>query len=244
MPRKIHPDGTIITNKYGYEYIKKDGKWVYVKKPKREKIIKPSKKVEYNYPEIVLPDNIKESPYPGYYVSECGDVYRKPGKTDRLRQYGEINEYGLIKMKPGSRGNPRNKKYHYPCHNISVYDENSTVTKQIKKSVHQLVAETFIPNPENYKEIDHIDRNKNNNHVNNLRWCDRTENMKWIKDEYVKYFKFIDTTTNKVYEGGNFQKFLRENWDWISKRTRVKSPKKFSSYFYIGKICNGFILER
>lgn len=240
MPRKIHPEGTIITNKYGYEYIKKDGKWVYVKKPKREKIIKPSKKVEYNYPEIFLPDNIKESPYPGYYVSECGDVYRKPGKTDRLMQYGEINEYGLIKMKPGSRGNPRNKKYHYPCHNISLYDENGTVTKQIKKSVHQLVAETFIPNPENYKEIDHIDRNKNNNHISNLRWCDRQQNM----DDTGKDFKLIDTTTNKVYEGSNLRKFVRDNWDWMAKRTRAKVPYNLTKHLSKDKVVNGFILER
>lgn len=42
--------------------------------------------------------------------------------------------------------------------------------------VHRLVAETFIPNPENKPEIDHIDRNRANNKVENLRWVTRSEN--------------------------------------------------------------------
>lgn len=46
--------------------------------------------------------------------------------------------------------------------------------------VHRLVAETFLPNPENKPEIDHIDRNPSNNSVVfgkvNLRWCTHSEN--------------------------------------------------------------------
>ena len=37
--------------------------------------------------------------------------------------------------------------------------------------VHRLVAESFIANPNNYLEVDHIDRNKNNNNIENLRWA-------------------------------------------------------------------------
>lgn len=43
--------------------------------------------------------------------------------------------------------------------------------------VHRLVAELFVPNPDNKSEIDHIDGNKHNNRADNLRWVDRTENM-------------------------------------------------------------------
>ena len=56
---------------------------------------------------------------------------------------------------------PRGYKY------FNVSEDKETITIM----VHRAVANAFIPNPENYEFIKHIDHNKLNNNVNNLMWC-------------------------------------------------------------------------
>lgn len=47
------------------------------------------------------------------------------------------------------------------------------------KQVHRLVAQAFIPNPNNYKEVNHRDENPKNNCVDNLEWCNHLYNMNY-----------------------------------------------------------------
>ena len=45
--------------------------------------------------------------------------------------------------------------------------------------VHRLVAETFLPNPDNLPEVNHKDENKANNSIANLEWIDHTQNINY-----------------------------------------------------------------
>jgi hypothetical protein len=51
--------------------------------------------------------------------------------------------------------------------------------KYINKKIHRLVAKYFVPNPHNYKEVNHKDEDKTNNCASNLEWCNRKYNVNY-----------------------------------------------------------------
>ena len=101
--------------------------------------------------------------YPNYSVSSTGDVYSNPltfkdsiGRTrkqihKKLKQH--IDKYG---------------------YNYVILVSGLDKPKAIK--VHRLVAEAFIPNPDNLPYVNHMNENKTDNRVENLEWCDAKYN--------------------------------------------------------------------
>ena len=57
-------------------------------------------------------------------------------------------------------------------HRVGLYRDG----KQKRFSVHRLVAQAFIPNPDNKPEVDHINQDKSDNRLENLRWVTSSEN--------------------------------------------------------------------
>ena len=89
---------------------------------------------------------------------------------------------------------------------IQVSIINDTTGKAQLRLLHRLVAETFLENPNNYDEVDHIDNNKINNNVENLRWCNSSQNM--LNRENYSYNR----------EGVPEKKFKYVSWDKQAKK--------------------------
>lgn len=72
------------------------------------------------------------------------------------------------------------------------------------KLIHRLVASKFLPQPTSEDcEIDHIDRNKSNNHASNLRWCSKSDNM--INREHKKPTTGEQYVTKYILRSGNIR---------------------------------------
>lgn len=98
--------------------------------------------------------------YPYYEVSNQGNV-----RSYKSRKTITKTPHSLVPQIDG-RG------YCY----VNLYDNNHKM-KSIK--IHRLVATAFIPNLNNFPEINHKDENKLNNSVENLEWCDSKYNVNY-----------------------------------------------------------------
>lgn len=95
---------------------------------------------------------IKDIPnFPNYQISENGEVYNKISGHEIKQQ---LSTNGYLQVPITNKNN-----------------ERTTVR------IHRTLGLVFIPNPNNKKLIDHIDRNKTNNSVDNLRWATDSENQ-------------------------------------------------------------------
>lgn len=147
---------------------------------------------------------MKEHPtLKGYYVTEDGEVWsqRKYKSPHKLRSH--LSSHGRVY--------------------VNVMDKN--------RVVHRLVAETFIPNPNNLPEVNHIDENPTNNHVSNLEWCDRQYNAEY---SLAKTHKVLNVKTNEVMTIHNLRKWCKDHeldhatlWKTSSPKYRDKTHKGY-----------------
>lgn len=80
--------------------------------------------------------------------------------------------------------------------------------------IHKLVAEAFIPNIENKKQVDHIDTDISNNKVENLRWCSQKENNNNIKTRKklsISILKSKHKTSKYYYNGMTLHLYCSKN---------------------------------
>lgn len=72
--------------------------------------------------------------------------------------------------------------------------------KPTKIRVHRLIGLNFIPNPNNYPFINHIDGNKQNNKIENLEWCNCAMNNKHARENGLTNIKGSDHGRSKLTE--------------------------------------------
>lgn len=120
--------------------------------------------------------------YPNYLVYEDGRVFSKKRRK-------------MLKPIETEKG------YHI----VGLYNDG----KQKLCKVHRLVAQAYIPNQDNKPEVDHIDRDRSNNHVSNLRWATHSENRQntICQSDNQVGIKNISYYNNKYC----YQKMLRGN---------------------------------
>lgn len=108
--------------------------------------------------------------YEGLYeVSNLGRV-RSVSRIVHTKRGNDEYDYHV----KGKVVEPQERRHGYLA--VFLYGKESKNGRFTQKSVHRLVAEAFIPNPNGYSEVNHRDENKQNNVLENLEWCDHKQN--------------------------------------------------------------------
>lgn len=90
----------------------------------------------------------------------------------------EVSNLGRVKSLRSKTGKEKILKpvFNYAGYNcVNLYDSNR---KMKTLRIHRLVATAFLPNPNNYPQVNHRDGNKNNNSVQNIEWCTALQNVR------------------------------------------------------------------
>ncbi len=139
--------------------------------------------------------------FPGYFITEDGKVYSAKkrrgikGKGKGLISYLDYNNLKELKLLIDSTN----------YYKVRLFKNNLGYSK----SVHRLVAENFIPNPNNLPQVNHIDENKLNNHVSNLEWITHQKNIQHSKCRYI--WTVQNTITKEQIKVINLTEFCKVN---------------------------------
>ena len=132
--------------------------------------------------------------YEGFYeVSDLGRVRsldreivtERGGTPFRYRMKGQI----IV---------PHERKHGYLA--VCLYGKESKNGRFRQESVHRMVAEAFLPNPNRYSEVNHIDEDKQNNVLSNLEWCDRKYNTNYGTTQKRRSEKIINGPKSKAVD--------------------------------------------
>lgn len=127
-----------------------------------------------------------------------------------------VNDFGEIR---NDKTNHTMKKQLNKSNGYFYVDLYKNGKKQ-KCTVHRLVAEAFIPNPENKLTVDHIDANRQNNKVSNLRWATYKEqneriNKIGVRSQKIKVTHYLEERKKR---GGGHIKWLAPDKELIFNR--------------------------
>lgn len=152
--------------------------------------------------------------YPNYQVSNYGNVKSK----ERITNVGIKNQKQCVRKERLLKQQKDHNGYLY----VRLYNENGW--KYFK--IHILVAKTFIPNLLNEPTVDHIDRNKDNNKIDNLRWAshivqaNNKDKTKIIENMKIVGKKPYKNRSEKVKQYDLENNFIKE---WSSSREASKT---------------------
>lgn len=141
--------------------------------------------------------------YEGHYqISNFGRVK----SVDRI----ETNVNGVSRKLKGSLKSTYTDRTGYVLVTLSKDGENKVYP------LHRLVAQAFIPNPDNLDEVNHKDRNRKNNSLSNLQWCTSRENTHHARTKMKSSSRYVGVSFDKQ----NQQK------PWLSRIT-INGKTKF-----------------